>query len=768
MIRAEPKSRLRRRLLVAAGASAGALVVGGWLFYSPRDRLRPPAALLAGGDPALTAWIRIGADGVVRVQVPRQEMGQGITTALPMLAAEELDCPMSQVSFEQAPVDAVYANATMLADAVPFLPDDRGWLAEVARLTQYRFAELLGVQATGGSTGTRDAWLVMRHAGAAARAMLVAAAARRWGVDAAACRTESGRVKAGDKSVGYGELAREAAAMPIPRRVELRDPASFRLIGTPQPRLDAGVKCDGSAQFGCDVRLPGQRYAAIAQCPVFGGRLKSADLDAARRGPGVVAALALPPTSTTPAAVAVVADGWWRAQSALEAAKVEWDGGAHAALDSARLRQSYLELLEKNGRVYEEIGDAERVLGGSARIVQATYEVPYLAHAAMEPMNATALVKDGRCEVWSGNQAPTLVKWFAAKVAGVPSDAVAVHTPFLGGGFGRRAEMDAVTQAAQIAAALPGVPVQLVWSREEDVGHDVYRPMAAARLRCALDDRGAIAAWHHRIVGQSCTQGLTARLLPAAASDLMKDKTVAEGAFDLAYAMPNRRVEHVLAHEPVPVGYWRSVGHSYNAYFVECFLDEAARAAGTDPLEYRRAMLAGAPRHLAVLDAVARLAGWGRPLEAPSGARAGRGVALAESFHSIVAQVAEVELDGGGALRVRRVCCAIDCGRAVNPDIVVAQMQSGVVFGLSAALYGEISLEAGRVRQSNFHDYPVLRMPECPRIDVEIVDSGWEHLGGVGEPGTPPIAPAVANALLAITGKPVRRLPIADWLSVSR
>jgi isoquinoline 1-oxidoreductase beta subunit len=540
--------------------------------------------------------------------------------------------------------------------------------------------------------------------------------------------------------------------------VTLKNPAAFRLLGRPQARLDTAAKVDGSAQFGCDVRLPGMRHAAIAQCPAFGGKLKSANLDEARRKPGVVAVLVLAATSTSPAAVAVVADRWWNAKTVLEGMQIQWDAGADATLETAGQREAYAALLDKgSARAYESVGDAPAVLAGAQRVVEAAYEVPYLAHAAMEPMNATALVKDGRCEVWAGNQAPTLAKWFAAKAAGLPADVVTVHTPYLGGGFGRRIEVDAIMQAVSIAASLPGVPVQLLWSREEDMQHDVYRPMAMARLRCALNPDGTIAAWHHRIVGQSCTQGLTARLMPAAASDLMKDKTVAEGAFDLPYAMPNRLVEHVLARQPVPVGYWRSVGHSGNAYFVETFLDEVARAAGKDPFEYRRSLLSGAPRHLKVLEAAAAMAGWGRPA---AGARTARGIALAESFHSIVAQVAEIEMSDGGAFAVRRVFCALDCGMAVNPSTVEAQMQSGIVFGLSAALHGEITLKAGRVEQSNFHDYRVLGMADCPRIEVKIIESGWDRLGGVGEPGTPPIAPAVANAVFAATGKPVRRLPI--------
>ncbi len=759
-----PVSRWRRRVLIAAGLGGGTLLVGGWLFYRAADRLHPPAGpALPAGTQWLTAWLQVGGDGSVTVLVPRQEMGQGVTTALPMLVAEELDCELAAVRFEQAPVDAVYANATMLADAVPFRPDDQGWLARLARHTQFRFAEILGVQATGGSSSVRDAFLVMRQAGAVARVMLVAAAARRWNISPDACGAEHGTVvhAASGRRLAYGDLVAEAALQPLPANARPKDPAAFQLIGRPQLRLDAPAKCDGSALFGIDVRLPGMHYAAIRHCPVFGGSLKSVNGDKAKRLPGVRAVIDLPATSTTAAAVVVVADGWWRAQTALAAVEIEWHEGAHAALDTTRQREEYARLLVSgSARAYEDAGNAIGVLAKAQRIVEAEQEVPYLAHATMEPMNATALVQDGRCEIWTGNQAPTLVKWFAAKAAGVPSDAVTVHTPFLGGGFGRRVEVDAAVEAAAVAARLAGVPVQLIWSREEDMRHDVYRPMACSRLRCALDASGAISAWHHRIVGQSCTQGLTARLLPSAASDVMKDKTVAEGAYDLPYAMPNRRVEHVLVHQPVPVGYWRSVGHSYNAFFVETFLDEVARAAGRDPLEYRRAMLTSAPRHLRVLDAAAKRGGWGAPLTPGPGTRAGRGIALAESFHSIVAQVADVEVSESGEVKVRRVACAVDCGKAVNPATVTAQMESGIIFGLTAALYGNITLKSGRIEQGNFGDYPMLRLADCPAIEVEIVESGWEHLGGVGEPGTPPIAPAVANAVFAATGKPVRRLPI--------
>ena len=736
------------------------MVVGGALFYTPRNRLRRPADFAAlAGSSAFNAWLTIGADGAVTVHVPRQEMGQGITTALPMLVAEELDCDVALLKFDQAPVDAVYANATLLADGVPFRPDDSGWIAGAARQTQYRVAELLGVQATGGSTSVRDAWSVMRHAGAAARSQLVAAAAQRWGVAAAECRTENGRVlhAASKRALGYGELSVEAALIKPSSSVTLKDPGAFRLIGKAQPRLDIPAKTNGTAPFGIDTRLPEMAYAAIAHCPVFGGTLKRVDSAKASRMPGVRAIVELPPTSTTAAAVAVVADSWWRAQNALAALEISWDGGAHASLDSASQRAVYAELLANGkGREYESVGDAESVLAASKQVLEASYFVPYLAHATMEPMNCTALVKDGRCEIWAGNQAPTLVRWMAGKASGIATEKVTVHTPFLGGGFGRRAEMDVVVETALIAARLPGTPVQLIWSREEDLQHDVYRPMAVARLRCALDAGGAIAAWHHRIVSQSCTQSFTGRLIPAAASDVLKDKTTSEGAYDLAYEMPSRLVEHVLAEQPVPVGFWRSVGHSHNAFFVESFLDEVAHAAGKDPLRYRLAMLGGAPRHRRVLEAAARAAGWAEPL---GGKGRGRGIALAESFHSIVAQVADVEVDAGH-VRVRRVVCAIDCGRAINPDTVAAQMESGIVYGLSAALHGAITLKGGRVEQANFPAYEVVRMADCPAIEVHLVESGWEHLGGVGEPGTPPIAPAVANAVFAATGQRVRELPI--------
>jgi isoquinoline 1-oxidoreductase beta subunit len=754
------RSPRRRRFLVSAGIAGGALAIGAWRFYRSRDRLTAPADLKPGVNEAvLTGWIKIGTDGTVIVQVPRQEMGQGVTTALPMLVAEELDADPAQVRFEQAIIDPLYANATVLGDSVPMRPDDTGWLAAILRLTQTKLGEALGVQATGGSTSMRDAWVPMRRAGAAARAMLVQAAAKRFGVAQSECTVERGVVehKPSGRRSGFGELALEAAKLPVPRNARPKDPAQFRLLGRPQARLDVPSKVDGSAQYGCDVRLPGMLYAAIAQCRVFGGAVKSFDDTKASGAKGVRGVYALPATSTSAAAVVVVAEHYWQARTALDRVSIVWDEGANAAHDTQAQRRRYAELLGRgDARVYDAAGDVDDALAVAPKSVSADYFVPYLAHATMEPINCTALVRDdGSCGIWVGNQAPTLVRWFAAKAAGVDTDRVTVHTPYLGGGFGRRFEMDVVVQTAALARKMPGTPVQLIWSREEDMRHDVYRPMAAARLSAALDASGNIAAWKHRIVGQSCSGDLTARLMPAAASDVMKDKTTAEGAFDLPYALPHRRVEHVLAHEPVPVGYWRSVGHSYNAFFAECFLDECAHAAGQDPYAYRLKLLAQAPRHRKVLEAVAARAGWGAPL--PAGR--GRGIALAESFHSIVAQVAEVEMIDG-APKVNRIVCAVDCGFAVDPDIVAAQMEGAIVYGLSAALYGEITVKNGRVEQGNFPDYDLLRLAGTPAIEVHIVNSGVANLGGAGEPGAPPVAPAVCNAIFAATGRRLRSLPI--------
>ncbi len=746
----------RRRFLIA-GVLVGGAAYFGYRFLSKRDRLAKPASFkLNEKELALNGWFKITPDNTVTVMVPRQEMGQGIYTALAMLVAEELDADWSKVKVEQAPIDKIYANITMLTDGLPFDDEDERYAAAVARRMGYSLGDTLGVQATGGSTSVRDGWESMRIAGASAREMLVAAAAKQWQVPAGECATSNGFVshQASGKKATYGELAAAAAQLPAPAAPKLKDPKNYVLIGKSQQRLDIPVKVTGAAEFGLDVRVPGMVYAAIAQCPVFGGTLKSFDEAKIKSMPGVKQVVSLPN------AVAVVADSYWRAKTALTALPIVWDEGANAKLDSASIADQFKRDMEAGkAGTYREDGDAIAELGRAAKVIEAQYQVPFLAHATMEPINCTAQVANGGCEVWMSNQAPSLVQWIAGKTAGVETEAVVVHTPYLGGGFGRRAEMDAVVQAVTIAKELNGPAVKVVWSREEDTQHDMYRPAALAKFRAALDGDGKPIAWWNRIVGPSVTLSFMERLVPWAASDMMQDKTNAEGAAEMQYEIANLKVEHVLSRTPIPVGFWRSVGHSYNSFFKESFIDELAYAAGKDPYEFRRGLLQQHPRHRKVLETVAEKAGWGTAL--PKGV--GRGIALHESFRSIVAQVAEVAVSEEGEVRVKRVVCAIDCGPTVNPDTVVAQMESGIIFGLSAVLFGEITIKDGRVEQGNFPTYDMVRLAETPEIETHIIDSS-AALGGVGEPGTPPIAPAVANAIFAATGKRIRQLPIRSDL----
>lgn len=748
----------RRRFLIATGALGGALVVGSWWVYRKRDLLTAPAELTAGpGESIFNAWLKIDSYGRIIVQVPRQEMGQGITTALPMLVAEELDANFADVTFEQAPIADIYGNALMFGEGVPFRPEDDSFIAELNRLTQFKVGRILGLQATGGSTSVRDAWEPMRRAGATARAMLVAAAAARFGVPAAQCTVADSVISGGGKSATFGELAGAASAMRPPSEVALKSRAAFRILGTSPPRVDIPDKVNGAAVFGIDAQPPGMVYAAIVQSPVMGGTVGTVDRDRVIEKPGVRAVLELPATSMSEAAVVVVAEHYWQAKTALGELPVEWSPGAHASHDTDEQRARYAaRLADEDGRVYDKAGTPEQAFAEAASVVEADYHAPYLAHATMEPINCTTVARsDGTAEVWVGNQAPTVARWVTANALDLDSDKVTLHTPYLGGGFGRRGEMDVVMQAAMIARELPDTPVQLIWSREEDIRHDLYRPMGSAKLRAGLDAAGSLVALDAKIAGQSCVYSITARLMPGAESNLLKDKTTAEGLFDLPYAVPHRRVAQITTEEPVKVGFWRSVGHSHHAFFAEGFIDECAVAADQDPLEFRRALLDHAPRHRAVLELAAARADWGAALPANHG----RGIALAESFGSICAQVAEVEVLNG-EVRVHRVLCAIDCGFAINPDTVVRQMESGIIYGLTAALYGEITFRNGVVQQSNFPDYNMVRLDNSPAIEVHIVDSGLEHLGGIGEPGTPPIAPAVCNAIHAACGKRLRELPI--------
>jgi isoquinoline 1-oxidoreductase subunit beta len=699
----------RRSFLVSSAALGGGLIVS---LSLPFDR----SEAASSDDFAPNAFIRIDKDGQVTLTMPYVEMGQGTYTSIPMLIAEDLDVTLKQVRLEHAPPnEKLYSNP------------------------------LLGVQATGNSNAMRGAWKPLREAGATARAMLVAAAAKRWNVDPKSCRAEDGDVihTPTGRRLKYGELAADAAKMPVPTNVALKSPEEFKLIGKPVKRLDAPAKVNGTAIYGIDARPPGVKFATLAQSPVFGGRLKSLDDSAAKAVKGVRQIVRLDD------AVAVVADHMGAAKKGLAALKIEWDDGPHAKLATEDIARDLDQATLGPGAVAQNIGDADKAIAGAATKVEATYQVPFLAHATMEPMNCTVHLRQDECEIWIGNQAVARVQAMAAKAAGLPPEKVTVHNHLIGGGFGRRLEADGAVRAVEIAKQVDG-PVKVVWTREEDIQHDMYRPYWFDRLSGGLDDQGRPVAWINRYAGSS----VVARWLPPGFKDGL-DPDSTEGAIDLVYDLPNFHVEFVRKEPPgISTAFWRSVGPSHNVFVTEGFIDEMAAAAKQDSVAYRRALLDKSPRAKAVLDLAAEKAGWGQAL--PKGS--GRGVSLQFVFGSYMAQVAEVEVSKDGAVRLRRVVCAIDCGTVVNPDTVQAQIQSGIIFGATAALYGEITLKNGRVEQTNFDSYQMIRMNEAPAIEVHVVKSS-EPPGGMGETGTSAIVPAIANAIYAATGKRLRKMP---------
>lgn len=735
----------------------------GWLAVPQRSRLGSPGLWpLREGEVALNGWIRIGADGAVVLAMPRSEMGQGVHTALPMLAAEELDVSLASVRIEQAGRDAIYGNVATLVAGLPFHPlhdesEDGFGRAKAARWVVGKLAREIGINATGGSTSVIDAWDVVRTAAATARASLLGAAALQWKLPVDELSVRDGVVHHGSgRSATYGQLARFAAATP-PGSVQLKPRESWRLIGQAAPRLDVPSKVDGRAVFGIDVRPEGLKYAALRLCPQIGGSSGAIDASAALRMPGAERIVMLPAYAGSTAGFAVIARTSWHALRAVAAVQVDWQPRPGGALDTAVIERG-LENAVKGGKghVFHETGNVERAETGAARTVEAWYRAPYLAHMTLEPMNCTAQVANGKVVVWAPTQVPSMARDVAARVAGVPADLVTVHVPLLGGGFGRRLEVDYVAQAVRVAMDAGGAPVQLLWSREEDSTHDFQRPMHVAHLRASIDDAGQPASLRITSAGDAITPRWIERAIPALASRLqLPDKTTAEGLFDLPYAFPSQRMEHVATRSGLPVGFWRSVGHSHNAFFSESFVDELAHSVHADPVDFRRALLKGAPRHLAVLELVARQGGWGSAL--PAGRS--RGVALHESFGSVVAQVVEVSIEHG-APRVHRVTCAIDCGTVVNPGIVAQQMEGAVVFALTAALHGKVDVTAGVVQQRNFTESPLLSMARAPLVQTLIVPSRRPP-AGVGEPGVPPLAPAVANAIYVLTGRRLRNLPLA-------
>jgi isoquinoline 1-oxidoreductase subunit beta len=694
----------RRAFIRTGAAAAGGLLVG---FYLP-GKGEVLAAEPNDAGPKLNAFIRIGSDDIVTLIIHKPENGQGTVTSLSMLLAEELECDWQKIRWEFAPVDRVYG---------------------------------FPLQGTVGSQGVRTSWQPLRTAGATAREMLIQAAAEKWGVAKSQCRGQNSAVvnSATQARLSYGSLADAAAKLTPPANVTLKQPAEFRLIGKPMKRLDTPSKINGQAKFGIDVRQAGMLYAVVARCPVFGGKVASFEAGKAKAVPGVRHVIQIPH------GIAVVADNTWAAMQGRRALQIQWDEGSNANLTSAEIRQIFAGLVEKPGAVARTVGEADAALAGAPKRLEAVYEAPYLAHAPMEPHTCVAHVTADGCEVWMGTQLPSATRDSAVRASGLAPEKVQVHTMYIGGGFGSKGGGASVEEAVTIAKAA-GVPINLTYTREDDIQHDRYRPAAMIKFSAALGPNGLPTAWIARATCSSFSQGGLRNGV---------DREGVAGVADILYDIPNVHVEY---HEPgltIPTNYWRSVGHSQNTFFSEGFIDELAVAARVDPVEFRRRLLAKAPRLQGVLDLAAEKAGWGKPL--PEGRY--QGVAAVNCFGSFNAQVAEISISQG-KVRVHRVVCAVDCGQVVNPTGVVQQMQSAIVYGLSAALRGNITIDRGRVQQSNFHQYEPLRIDEMPVVEVHFVPS-TSPLGGIGEVGTPAIAPAVTNAIFAATKKRIRRLPIS-------
>jgi isoquinoline 1-oxidoreductase beta subunit len=713
------------------------------------------------GEVALNGWIKIAKDGGVVLAMHRSDMGQGIHNALSMLVAEELNVPLKQIRLEQAGHDSIYGNVAMFVGTLPFHPlqsegVDKPFLVHSGEWIVGKVARELGVNATGGSSSVKDAWEHLRLAAATAKASLCLAAADQWKVSLQDINVKDGVIShASGKSAHFGELAQAAAAQ-TPRNVSLKDRKDWTLIGKPSARADVPAKTDGSAVFGMDVRLPNMLFASVVQVPQMGGTLISFDAKEALAMPGVVKCVQLSSAAGSAPGFAVVAKSTWHAKQAADKVKAQWAQRTEGAIDTKRIESELKEKLKsEKGFTFNEQGDAAKAESSAARMIEVQYQAPYLAHATMEPMNCTAQFKAGALEIWAPTQVPGLARAAAAKVANVSADKVKVNVTLLGGGFGRRLEADVVAQATQIAMALDGVPVQMVWSREQDMSHDFYRPMHVAQLSAALNAKGEVESLRIKSAGDAISPRWMSRVLPALSGPLdAPDKTTAEGLFDLPYAFANQHMSHVSTRMGVPIGFWRSVGHSHNAFFSESFIDELAFETKQDPLAFRLSLLKQVPRYAAVLKLAAEKANWGSAL--PAGHA--HGLAFHESFGSIVAQVAEVSIQGGMP-HVHRVVCAIDCGTVVNPGTVAQQVESSVNFALSAALFGKIDIQDGVVQQTNFTNYPLVHMAQSPVVETWIVPS-TQSPEGVGEPAVPPLAPAVSNALFKLTGKRLRALPL--------
>jgi len=703
----------RRGFLKTGAAGAASLVIG---FYLP-GRYEAFAATPADAAPAsLNAWMLISPDDTVKIMIDKSEMGQGILTALCMMAAEELDCDWKKIRTEFAPAAKEYFNPAF------------------------------GMQGTGGSSSVRSSWDPMRKAGAAARDMLLQAAAQQWGVDKSACRTENGVIyhDASKRKLTYGNVAAAAAMLPVPQNVPTKDPKQYRIVGKPTKRLDTPDKVNGVAEFGIDVRKPEMLYAVVERCPVFGGKVASYDAAKAKAVPGVKNVVEIS------RGIAVVADNTWAAMQGRRALDVKWDEGPTATASSDSISKLFADQMAKPGAEARKEGDAASALSGAAQKIEAVYEVPYLAHATMEPINCTADVRADRVDVWAPTQFQTMAQGMAAKISGLKPENAFIHTTYLGGGFGRKAGTDFVMEAVETSKAI-GKPVKLTWSREDDMQHDYYRPASYAKLAAGIGADGWPVAWTTRI---ACSSIMEAWFPGSTKNNL--DPTSVEGVANLPYSIPNIYVDYVRTEPGIPVGFWRSVGASQNGFFSECFMDELAIAGKKDPYEFRLRLLDKAPRLHGVLELAAQKAGWDKPL--PAGRY--RGIAVLEAFQSYASQVVEISVDRKArSVKVHRVVCAVDVGRVVNPTNIVMQSESAIVYGLSSALYGAITISGGRVNQTNFNNYQVLRIDAMPTIETYIVPSE-EKPTGSGELAVPPLVPALCNAIFAATGKRIRRMPI--------
>ena len=702
----------RRTFLKTTVAAGGGLMLGA---YVPSVLDGDLNDLHAAGSFEPNIWLKVNADDTVRIMLTQLEMGQGVMTSMPMLVAEELDMDWTRIKTEWTPADAKYGNPNFG-----------------------------GQQLTAGSNSVRGMWKILRQAGGAARAMLVTAAAQTWNVPENSLTTANGEVihAASNRRAKYGTLVDKAAALPVPKQVTLKDPKSFTLMGKSLPRLDIPEKVNGAAVFGMDVKLPGLLTARVVRCPVFGGKVASFNADKAKAVPGVQHVVQISN------GVAVVADNYWSASKGAAALEVKWDEGKLATLSSAEIMKKYAELAKQPGKIARNQGNADAALGAATKKFERIFEAPFLAHATMEPMNCTADVRPGSCDVYVPTQWQTASHNAAIAASGLSADRVKIHTTYLGGGFGRRGEADFVTEAVETSKAV-GKPVKVVWSREDDMQHDFYRPISYARMSGAVDASGKATVFTQHIVQQSLMKRIGG--MPPNGVDFIS----VDGSATLPYDIPNIKVEYTEQDPGIPYGFWRSVGASFQGFAVEAFIDELATTAGKDPYQFRHDMLSKAPRHRAALDLAAEKAGWGKPL--PQG-RA-RGIAMMEAFGSILAQVTEVSVDAKGAVKVHRVVCSVDTGWVINPDTITQQMEGGIIYGLTAALKGEITIDKGRVTQRHFNDYQMIRHPEMPVIEVFIVPS-TEDPGGIGEPSTALAAGSLVNAIFAATGKRIYSLPV--------